>query len=174
MRKEVAAAGSSAFFLVAPGVLTGLLPWWLTRWAVRWSGGWAVPLQLLGAVLAAVGVGVLVSSFVRFVREGAGTPAPVAPARHLIVGGLYRHVRNPIYVALIAVILGQALLLGQPVLVPYAAAVLAAVASFVRWREEPVLARRFGTPYAEYRRAVPGWVPRLRPWHPSPTPDPGP
>ena len=157
MRKEVAAAGSSAFFLVAPGVLTGLLPWWLTRWEVRWSGGWAVPLQLLGAVLAAVGVGVLVSSFVRFVREGAGTPAPVAPARHLIVGGLYRHVRNPIYVALIAVILGQAL-----------------VASFVRWREEPVLARRFGTPYAEYRRAVPGWVPRLRPWHASPTPDPGP
>ncbi len=167
MRRGVAAAGSSAFFLVAPGVLTGVLPWALTRWEVRWSSGWAVPLQVLGGALVVAGAGVIVSSFVRFVREGAGTPAPVAPAEHLIVGGLYRHVRNPIYVALIAVILGQALLLGQPVLVPYAAVVLVAVAAFVHWREEPVLAARFGSRYAEYRRAVPGWLPRLRPWQPE-------
>ena len=167
MRRRTAAAGSSVFFLVAPCVLTGLLPWWLTRWEMRWESAWAAPLQLAGVVMIAAGAAVIVSSFVRFVREGAGTPAPVAPARHLIVGGLYRHVRNPIYVALIAVILGEALLLGQPILVPYAAAVFAAVASFVRWREEPVLTARFGTPYMEYRRAVPGWVPRLRPWRPD-------
>ena len=167
MRTGAAAAGSSAFFLLAPGVLTGVVPWWLTGWDVRWSGAWAVPLQVVGGALVVAGAGVLVSAFVRFVREGAGTPAPVAPAEHLVVGGLYRHVRNPIYVALIAVILGQALLLGQLVLVPYAAAVLAAVAAFVHWYEEPVLAARFGDRYEEYRRAVPGWGPRLRPWRPD-------
>ena len=171
MRREVAAAGSSAFFLVAPGVIVGLLPWLLTGWQVRWTTPFAVPLQAAGGVLTAAGVGVIVSSFVRFVREGAGTPAPVAPAEHLIVGGLYRYVRNPIYVALIAAILGQALLLGQPVLVLYAAADLVVTAGYVRWREEPVLVRRFGERYEEYRRAVPGWLPRLRPWH-QPARDP--
>jgi protein-S-isoprenylcysteine O-methyltransferase Ste14 len=171
VRRTVAAAGSSAFFLIAPGMLAGVIPWWLTGWEMRWSSvPYAAPLRALGAVLIAVGTGVLVSAFVRFVREGAGTPAPVAPAAHLVVGGLYRYVRNPIYLALIAVILGQALLLGQPVLVPYAALVLAAVASFVRWREEPVLVDRFGARYEEYRRAVPGWRPRLRPWRPEADP----
>jgi protein-S-isoprenylcysteine O-methyltransferase Ste14 len=167
----VAAAGSSVFFLIAPGVITGVIPWWLTGWRVRWSSEpYAAPLRALGGVLVALGAGVLVSAFVRFVREGAGTPAPVAPAAHLVVGGLYRYVRNPIYLALIAVILGQALLLGQPVLVPYAVLVLAAVASFVHWREEPVLTERFGAGYEEYRRAVPGWRPRLRPWRPETDP----
>jgi protein-S-isoprenylcysteine O-methyltransferase Ste14 len=167
VRKAAAAAGSSVFFVVAPGVLAGVIPWSLTGWRVRWSTPYEVPLQVVGAAAVGVGAGVLVSSFVRFVREGAGTPAPPAPAERLIVGGLYRHVRNPIYVALVATILGQALLLGQAVLVPYAAAVFAATASYVRWREEPVLARRFGDRYEEYRRAVPGWWPRLRPWYPG-------
>jgi protein-S-isoprenylcysteine O-methyltransferase Ste14 len=118
-------------------------------------------------LLVVAGVGVLLHAFGRFVAEGLGTPAPVAPTRELVVGGLYRYVRNPMYLAVLAVILGQALALGQPVLLPYAAAVGAAFVAFVHWYEEPTLARRFGASYQAYRRAVPGWWPRRHPWRPA-------
>ena len=169
MRRGTAAAGSSAFFVAAPGVVAGLVPWWLTGWQVRAAGPYAVPVRAAGVVLLAAGGAVLGSSFVRFVREGAGTPAPVAPPEHLVVGGLYRYVRNPMYVAVVAAIVGQALLLGQPGLLLYALAVFAATASFARWYEEPTLAERYGAGYEAYRRAVPAWWPRLRPWHPTQT-----
>ena len=149
------------FFAVAPGVVAGLVPWWLTGWE---AGTTRPLLQALGALLLVAGAVVLVEAFARFVVEGIGTPAPVAPTQQLVVGGLYRHVRNPMYVAGGATIVGQALLLGQPVLLLYAAAFAAVVFAFVRGYEEPTLARQFGAEYEEYRRAVPGWWPRLRPW----------
>ena len=96
--------------------------------------------------------------------EGGGTPAPVAPTDRLVVGGLYRHVRNPMYVAVGATIAGQALLLGRPVLLGYLAVFWLAVASFVRFYEEPTLSERYGEQYAAYKQAVPAWRPRLRPW----------
>jgi protein-S-isoprenylcysteine O-methyltransferase Ste14 len=165
VRRAAAAAGSAAFFVVAPGVVVGLIPWWLT-------GGWDAkdtwaPLIVLGAVLLAAGLVVLVQAFVRFVVEGVGTPAPVAPTEHLVVGGLYRHVRNPMYLALGAIVTGQALILGRPALLLYAAAVLAVTATFVRLYEEPTLRCQFGAEYEAYCRAVPGWWPRLRPWRPD-------
>ncbi len=156
-----AALGSALFFVVAPCVVAGLVPWLLTGWE---AGDPWPPLQILGAILIAAGVLVLVDAFVRFVVEGIGTPAPVAPTRQLVVGGLYRHVRNPMYLAVGATIVGQALLLGRPVLVLYAAAFGAVVFAFVRGYEEPTLSRQFGAQYDRYRRAVPGWWPRLRPW----------
>ena len=104
------------------------------------------------------------SAFVRFVVEGAGTPAPVAPTERLVVGGLYRYVRNPMYLAVLAAILGQAMLLARPVLVTYGVLAGAAMVAFVLWYEQPALARRFGAQYAAYRAAVPGWWPRLHPW----------
>jgi protein-S-isoprenylcysteine O-methyltransferase Ste14 len=164
MRKAIAAAGSAAFFVLAPGVMAGLIPWWLTGWEAKDT--WA-PLRVLGAALVAAGLVVLVHAFVRFVVEGVGTPAPVAPTEHLVVGGLYRHVRNPMYVAVAAIIVGQALLLGRPALLLYAAAFVAVTATFVRLYEEPVLRRRFGAEYEAYRRAVPGWWPRARAWRPG-------
>ena len=106
----------------------------------------------------------LVHAFARFVTEGAGTPAPVAPTERLVIGGLYRYVRNPMYLAVIATITGQAVVLGSPELFGYDAAVAVAVASFVWFYEEPALARQFGTAYDAYRHAVPGWRPRLRAW----------
>jgi protein-S-isoprenylcysteine O-methyltransferase Ste14 len=164
MRKTIAAAGSAAFFALAPGVTAGLVPWWLTGWKAK--DAWA-PLVVLGAVLIAVGLVVLVQAFVRFVVEGVGTPAPVAPTERLVVGGLYRHVRNPMYVAVAATIVGQALVLGRPALLLYAAAFVAVTAAFARWYEEPALRRRFGAEYEAYRDAVPGWWPRRRPWRPG-------
>jgi protein-S-isoprenylcysteine O-methyltransferase Ste14 len=168
VRRVTAAGGSSLFFAVAPGVVAGLVPWVLTGWRVRYGSGWWAPVQIVGLALLAACVVVLVQAFVRFVREGAGTPAPVAPTERLVVGGLYRHVRNPMYVAVVGAVLGQALLLGQPVLVLYAAVAGVGMAAFVRWHEEPVLTRRFGREYDAYRAAVPAWRPRARPWRPAP------
>jgi protein-S-isoprenylcysteine O-methyltransferase Ste14 len=105
-----------------------------------------------------------VGSAVFFLVEGFGTPAPIAAPERLVVGGVYRYVRNPMYVAILAVIIGQALLLGQLGLLLYAAAIWLIAAAFVRWYEEPTLTRRFGAGYEAYRRAVPAWWPRLRPW----------
>ncbi len=163
MRK--AAIGSAGFFAFAPGIVVGVIPWWLTGWRIRLD--WPVLLRVVGLVLVVAGVVVLVQAFVRFVREGLGTPAPVAPTEHLVVGGLYRHVRNPMYLAVLAAIVGQALWFGQPVLLVYASVVGIAFASFVHWYEEPHLAERFGAEYRAYRSAVPGWFPRRHPWAPS-------
>ena len=133
------------------------MPWLLTGW----DGDAWLPLQIAGGVVVALGAGVLLHAFARFVIEGRGTPAPVAPTQRLVVGGLYRYVRNPMYLAVLATIVGQALLFGQAVLIVYAAVVAAAFVTFVRWYEEPTLARQFGADYDAYRRAVPGWWPRL-------------
>jgi protein-S-isoprenylcysteine O-methyltransferase Ste14 len=160
-----AAVGSAVFLILAPGVVAGLVPWWLTGWETDEPVPYYAPLRLAGAFVLAAGVAVLVHAFVRFVVEGLGTPAPVAPTERLVVGGLYRYVRNPMYIAVAATIVGQALLLGQLVLLAYAAAFSAAVAAFVHLYEEPTLARRFGPGYEAYRRAVPAWWPRRRAWN---------
>src|SRR5438093_9291980 len=90
MRRVMAAAGSAAFFVLAPGVVAGLVPWWLTGWQVRQPLPYWAPLRVAGAVLITAGASALVHAFVRFVVEGIGTPAPVAPTERLVVGGLYR------------------------------------------------------------------------------------
>jgi protein-S-isoprenylcysteine O-methyltransferase Ste14 len=167
VRKTTAALGSLTFFLVAPCVVAGVVPWWLTGWRVRAPLPHWAPLRVLGVMLLAAGVTVLVHAFVRFVVEGIGTPAPIAPTQRLVVGGLYRHVRNPMYLALVATIVGQALALGQPTLLWYAAVVAVATAAFARGYEEPTLRRRFGAEYDAYHAAVPGWWPRWHPWHPA-------
>jgi protein-S-isoprenylcysteine O-methyltransferase Ste14 len=165
-----AALGSLVFLLVAPGVVAGLLPWTLTGWRaeavplILRTGGGLLILRTGGGLLILAGLAFLLHAFARFVLEGIGTPAPVAPTRHLVVGGAYRHVRNPMYLAVGSIIVGQALLLGQPGLLAYAATFGAVVFAFVRGYEEPALAHRFGPSYEEYRRAVPGWLPRLHPW----------
>lgn len=164
VREARAAAGSVVFLVVAPGVVAGVIPWWITGWAVEQPWSHSALLRVAGGVVLAVGMGVLVHAFVRFVVEGMGTPAPVAPTERLVVGGLYRYVRNPMYLAVGAIIVGQALLLGQMVLLPYVAAFGIAVVAFVHWYEEPTLRRRFGDEYEAYRRAVPAWWPRRRPW----------
>ena len=159
-----ALVGTATFLVVAPGVVAGLVPWWLTGWQVQR----ALPLGLrvCGAAVIAAGAFVLLGAFARFALEGLGTPAPIAPTQRLIVTGAYRYVRNPMYLAVAALILGQALLLGQVRLGAYALVFGAAVAAFVRLYEEPSLRRQFGAQYEAYVRAVPRWWPRLRPWAP--------
>jgi protein-S-isoprenylcysteine O-methyltransferase Ste14 len=162
VKRRAAAIGSALFFLVGPGLEAGVGPWLLTGF--ERGADWPAPLRVLGVVLIVAGLAVVVTAFVRFASEGLGTPAPVAPAARLVVGGPYRHVRNPMYVATAAVIVGEGLVLGQPVLLVAAVVYGGALALLVRLHEEPVMAERFGASYDAYRRAVPAWIPRLRPW----------
>jgi protein-S-isoprenylcysteine O-methyltransferase Ste14 len=159
-RRARASLGTFLFLVVAPGTVAGLGPWLLTGWDLDAPlPGW-IAFRVVGVALIVLGSAVVLESFARFALEGFGTPAPVAPTEHLVVGGLYKYVRNPIYVALISAIVGQSLLLGQLWLLLYAAAVLAAFVTFVRLYEEPTLSRQFGAEYEAYRRLVPGWWPR--------------
>jgi protein-S-isoprenylcysteine O-methyltransferase Ste14 len=152
-----AAAGTALFLALAPGVVAGFVPWLLTEWRAHDAPMW---LRAIGWITLALGAAVLIEAFARFVLEGIGTPAPPAPTEKLVVGGLYRYVRNPMYLAVAAVILGQAAVLGRWILVGYAVVFGMAVWSFVHWYEEPTLRRQFGSAYDEYIATVPGWLPR--------------
>jgi protein-S-isoprenylcysteine O-methyltransferase Ste14 len=166
-QRLTAAIGSAIFFAAAPALVAGLVPWLLTRWDGREPLPGGIAARSAGALAITMGSIVLISAFVRFVIEGLGTPAPVAPTEELVVGGLYRHVRNPMYLAVVAIVVGQALVLGRPVLIAYTAVIWVAMAAFVRGYEEPALADRFGDQYERYRQGVPRWWPRLHPWHPT-------
>ena len=117
----------------------------------------------VGVALLVVAIVVLVRAFARFVTEGRGTPAPVAPTERLVIGGEYRFVRNPMYVAVVGAVLAQAMIFGSLSLLAYAAVLWAVMAAFVHWYEEPVLLKSYGEEYQRYRQAVPAWLPRLRP-----------
>jgi len=162
MQRIRAAVGSLVFLAVAPGIVAGLIPWLLTGWSAH---DWSFPVRFLGVLAMAAGMALLLPAFIRFAVEGLGTPAPIAPTERLVVGGAYRHVRNPMYLAVGAVIVGQALLLGQVTLLIYAVIFAAVVAAFVQRYEEPTLAGRFGEQYEVYKHEVPRWLPRLRPWN---------
>ena len=164
-RRLRAVAGTIVFLVIAPGVVAGLAPGLISGWqtAERLPGS----ARALGAGLVLLGALALLHAFARFAIEGVGTPAPVAPTERLVVGGLYRHVRNPMYLAVLAVIAGQAILLGSVAVAVYGAAVAIAIGSFARLYEEPALRRQFGADYERYCASVPAWVPRLRPWRPG-------
>jgi protein-S-isoprenylcysteine O-methyltransferase Ste14 len=165
MQRSAAGVATAVFFIVGPGVVAGLVPWLISGWQV---GGPMSPFAIvriaIGGLLLVLGIVVLVRAFARFVMEGRGTPAPIAPPERLVVGGEYRFVRNPMYVALIMAVLGQAMIFGSLGLLVYALAMWAITAAFVRWYEEPVLLKRYGDEYERYRQAVRAWVPRLHPW----------
>src|SRR5271169_184632 len=113
IRLAFAVLGTAAFLVLAPGVVAGLVPWWISRWQFRTPFPGYFPLRGIGVLLIAAGTFVLLDSFARFALQGLGTPAPVFPTRHLVVSGLYRYVRNPMYVAVAGVIMGQGLLFGD-------------------------------------------------------------
>jgi protein-S-isoprenylcysteine O-methyltransferase Ste14 len=111
--------GSALFLVIAPGFVAGLAPWWISHWQVQPAFLGLQPLRLAGGILVSFGVTGLIDSFRRFATQGLGTPAPVFPTRHLVVTGLYRYVRNPMYVAVVSAILGQGLILGNVRLLEY-------------------------------------------------------
>jgi len=157
----LAVAGSAIFFVIAPAMVAGVVPWWITHWRWQWA---CLPVQGVGWGMVVAGALVLLDSFARFALKGLGTPAPVFPTRHLVVSGLYRYVRNPMYVAVVAVILGQGLILGDIRLFAYGSLVWLVFNFFVRVYEEPALRATFGQEYEAFCAGVPRWIPRVTPW----------
>jgi protein-S-isoprenylcysteine O-methyltransferase Ste14 len=161
-----ALVGSLVFFWIAPASVAGLGPYLVSGWRME-PPFLDFPLtRLAGVCIVAAGLTALVECFLRFAIRGLGTPAPIAPPERLVVSGLYRYVRNPMYVAILALVLGQALLFGNVALVEYAAIVWVLFHLFVVAYEEPVLRGQFGATYDDYRSHVPRWLPRVRPWRP--------
>ncbi len=164
MRKISNLLGSAIFLVIAPGTIVGFGPWWIGHWTLLPPFFGLQSLRFVGIVLLVAGLVPLLESFVRFALEGMGTPAPIAPPRHLVVGGFYRYVRNPMYVGVVTAILGQALYFADRRLVIYAAVVWLGFHLFVVVYEEPTLRQMFGESYGEFRANVPRWLPRLTPW----------
>lgn len=156
--------GSCVFFCLAPGTVAGLVPWLLTGWRMQPPLLGLPGVRVLGALLVVVGLAALVACVARFATEGRGTPAPIAPTETLVLSGLYRHVRNPMYVAVVSIIVGQALVFGSALVLGYAAAVWLLFQGFTMLYEEPTLRREHGPAYDEYRAHVRRWWPRLHPW----------
>jgi len=164
VQRTIAVLGSAVFFVVAPFTLAGLVPWSITGWQLRPPFLGLELTRGIGAIMILAGVPGLVDAFARFALQGLGTPAPIAPPRNLVVTGLYRYVRNPIYVAVVAIILGQAVLMGDWRLIVYGALLWLFFHVFVVAYEEPTLERTFGREYEAFRAAVPRWIPRMTPW----------
>lgn len=164
MRPRLAILGSFVFLFVAPGFVAGVVPFWLTRWRFQPPLLGLAFLRFLGAALIVLGGTIVLDSFGRFAFQGGGTPAPVLPTRHLVVTGLYRHVRNPMYVGVAAAILGQGLLFGNRDTLAYGVLVWLAFHLFVLFYEEPTLRRTFGEEYDSFCRNVRRWIPRVRPY----------
>ena len=162
-RRALAALGSLLFLLAAPGTVAGFVPWYITRWGVQAPFLSLSLLRFAGALLIVVGILALLDSFARFALQGLGTPAPVSPPRRFVVSGLYRYVRNPMYLAVASVIIGQAMFFASPQLLGYGVIFTVVVHSFVVAYEEPKLRATFGAEYGALCAHVPRWLPRIRP-----------
>jgi protein-S-isoprenylcysteine O-methyltransferase Ste14 len=156
--------GSIVFLFVAPGIVAGVIPGTISGWQFGPALIRLEPLRWIGGLLLVLGAALLLETFARFALQGLGTPAPIAPTKILVVNGSYRFVRNPMYVAVVSLILGQALLLGNVIVLAYGLIVWLTVHLFVLGYEEPTLSRDYGEQYDRYRRNVRRWIPRLRPW----------
>ena len=164
LRRILAIVGSAIFLVLAPGFVAVMVPRWISHWRFEAALLGLPVLRFVGGVLLALGAIGLLDSFGRFAIQGIGTPAPVFPTRHLVVTGLYRYVRNPMYLAVVSTILGQGLVLGNVGLLEYGGLVWLLFHLFVLIYEEPTLKARFGSEYAAFCAGVPRWIPRLTPW----------
>ena len=168
---------TAVFFVAAPGTVALWIPYALTGWHVlarRSLGEGGIEqtidralLSVAGGALITVGAAALVECFARFALVGRGTPSPASPTTSLVVSGLYRYTRNPMYVAVAMLLIGQTLLFGSPALLTYTVIVWLAAHTFVVSYEEPTLRRHYGPAYDDYCAHVPRWIPRLHPWRRS-------
>jgi protein-S-isoprenylcysteine O-methyltransferase Ste14 len=162
--RAAAILGTVVFFFVAPGTVAGFVPWWIGKWSVHSPFPGFTAIRVIGFALIAVAFVILLEAFLRFALKGIGTPAPVFPTKHLVVTGSYRFVRNPMYVAVVSLILGQAFIFGDIRVFEYGLFVWLAMYLFVLSYEEPTLRRTFPADYALFTANVPRWIPRLTPW----------
>lgn len=153
------ALSSVLWTILLPGVVAGYVPW--TFFDVRDSSvDFADPLQLLGLLFILAGAALLAACIVEFARSGRGTLSPADPPKHLVVRGLYRYVRNPMYLSVTAILLGEVMLTRSGALAWYWLIWFVVVNAFVIGYEEPTLRVQFGKSYEEYLRTVGRWIPK--------------
>ena len=145
-------------FTVLPGSVTVLFPYWILDSPPVWS-----PPEGVGSLFICLGFAIYFRCLWSFAARGGGTPAPIDAPKKLVVDGLYRYVRNPMYLGVFAVLLGETLLFRSLALGLYSLGCFVVWHLFVLLYEEPVLSRNFGTDYDRYRDQVSRWCPRLRP-----------
>jgi protein-S-isoprenylcysteine O-methyltransferase Ste14 len=162
MKRTSATLGSFVFLLAAPGTVAGVVPLLVTGW--RRPGDPVPWVDAVGWLLVLPGAAVLIHAFGAFAWHGRGTPSPTAPTEWLVVVGAYRHVRNPMYLAVLAVVLGQVLLFASWGLFTYLVILGLTMNVFVHIYEEPTLREDHGPAYEVFCANVPRWVPRLTPW----------
>ena len=163
MKTLILALRSLLWTILLPGVVAGYVPW-------RYFGVSQVrvdpssPLDLLGIFLIAIGAALLGACIWAIGRRGRGTLSPVVPPKELVVHGLYRYVRNPMYVSVSTIVFGEALLVRSTALIVYWAIFFTAANLFVLLYEEPTLRHQFGESYERYTKQVGRWIPRPKPW----------
>jgi protein-S-isoprenylcysteine O-methyltransferase Ste14 len=146
------------FTILVPGIVAGYVPWLLRRPSHPVSAA----VLSAGTVLIAIGAAIyLHTAFWGFARRGRGTPAPIAPTKELVVSGLHRYVRNPMYIGVLLIVLGQAALFDSRTVLLYAVFLWAAFHLFVLLYEEPTLHKQFGPEYDAYKHRVPRWLPKF-------------
>ncbi len=163
--------GAAIFTVLVPGTVTAFLPYYILDPSVPEIGAWG-PLQLVASTVLVAGASIYFRCLWDFVVAGHGLPAPVDHPKKLVVSGLYRYVRNPMYVGVLLVLVGEVLLLRSMVLVQYALVFLAIVHINILFYEERYLQFRFAESYDEYRKNVRRWIPG-RPYQPSDTANSG-
>jgi protein-S-isoprenylcysteine O-methyltransferase Ste14 len=137
-------------------IVAGIVPWLITRWDADEQ---PLALKILGGIVLAAGAVLVLETTARFAFHGRGTPAPWAPPERFVERGSYRFVRSPMYLGVLLLIVGQALLLGREILFAWAVAAWLIFTSFLVFYEERDLRRRFGDEYVDYTRRVRRWVP---------------
>jgi len=155
-RLRAAGGGLGFVFVGGPTLVAGLVPWLMTHWH---ADDQLLSLKLLGGAFIAFGLLLVLEATARFALQGRGTPAPWAPPERFVARGSYRFTRNPMYVGVLALIVGQALLLGREILLAWAAAAWLIFQLFLLFEEEPGLRKRFGAAYEDYCARVPRWLP---------------
>jgi protein-S-isoprenylcysteine O-methyltransferase Ste14 len=163
--RDVSAWRHARAIALLPGTVTVVVPALVLLLGEGPRVGWLS--ALAGCALIAAGLALWAWTVRLFARIGKGTLAPWDPTRHLVVEGPYGHVRNPMITAVLAVLIGEAILFGSPGLLTWSAVFLVINWAFFVVHEEPRLERRFGDEYRDYRASVPRWIPRRTPWRPA-------
>ncbi len=153
--------GTVVFTIVVPGTVAVVAPLAIAGWRIHPPLLGIAAFRIVGIALIVVAAPLFFRFLERFVRQGHGTPAPIAPPQHLVVTGPFRYVRNPGYIAVVGIVIGEALLLGSRAVLGYVAILALGFHLFVALYEEPDLRQRFGAEYERYCGDVPRWIPRL-------------
>jgi protein-S-isoprenylcysteine O-methyltransferase Ste14 len=149
--------------LILPFTVLIIVPALIER---KWVAAPAAQL-IAGVLIALLGLFVMAQTIVTFIRIGKGTLAPWSPTHKLVVGGMYAYVRNPMILGVITVLIGESVVISSRPILLWAALVFIINTVYFMFSEEPALQKRFGEEYREYKKNVPRWIPRMRPWKPD-------